>query len=98
MSKRKQGDSPTVGLPVHNIEFSIEVNLRSLSFDNYMKIKEVFEGQIIDDKWDKTIDFKKLVDILRLENRKYRGKSIEYPKMDRNDEFEQKMTKIEIVG
>ena len=86
-----------VGPPVHNIEFSIDVGLRGLSFDNYMKIKKIFETQIIGD-FDNTIDFKKLVDVLRLENRKYRGKSIEYPQLDRNDEFEQRTTKIEIIG
>lgn len=89
--------SPTVGPPVHNIEFSIQVSLNHLSFENYMKIKEIFEEGIID--WDKTIDFKKLIDILRLEHRTYRTRSVEYPEMSRHDyAHDEKITKIEIVG
>jgi len=44
-----------------------------------------------------TLDFKKIVDILRLYKRKYYSRSIEYPQMTR-DEFEPKVTKIEISG
>jgi hypothetical protein len=91
------GKSPTVGPPANNIEFSIDVELRNLSFKDYMKIKSVFEKEIIATE-PQTLDFEKIVDILRLDKRKYYSRSIEYPQLDRNDEFEPKVTKIEISG
>ena len=88
--------SPTVGPPANNIEFTIDVELRNLSFKDYMEIKSVFEKEIVATE-PQTLDFKKIVDILRLYKRKYYSRSIEYPQMTR-DEFEPKVTKIEISG
>ena len=54
-----------------------------------MEIKSVFEKEIIASE-PQTLDVKTIVDILRLDKRKYYSRSIEYPQMDRNDDFEPK--------
>jgi len=84
---------PVVGDKIYNIEISVELSFRNLSFKDYMKIQKVFYDGITDMK---TINFKELDKILALKNRIYRGKSIEFPELRKD--VDSNTTKIEIIG
>lgn len=99
MSKRKQGDAPTVGLAVYDLQVSIIVSLNHLSYKNYMNIKEKLAEGIYD--WDKgELTLKQLDDILMLQNRKYHPTSISFPEMthERFNNVHKGTTEIEIRG
>jgi hypothetical protein len=91
-------------MKIHNIEFTIGIELMGLPDETYFIILNKFEKQI--QKYAKStndhkLSFKELNKLFSLIDRNYIVKSIEYPEMIRtkdDEDFHVDTTTIEIVG
>lgn len=81
---------------IHNINFTINLELIGLSHKQFIELQNMLMGKIIEDKIE-PLNFEDINKILCLSGRKYYPSSIEHPPMDRYmDDYVPKVSKVEI--
>lgn len=83
-------------MKLHEIEFTIKIKINPLPFDEYMELQQPFYDKILN-KDMPSITFEEINKWLKLDKKKYYPTSIEFSKMNREEE-RISTTKIEITG
>lgn len=82
---------------IHKIEFTINIETNNLNNKDYLELQEPFLSKIINNNMEPIL-FKELIQLLKLDEKKYFTSSIEYDEMNYDGDFTSKTTKIEIRG